>query len=95
MTFDEQHLVGLAKLGDNNAFEELYSQNKEKIFYLTFRYTRCQQDAEDLLQETFTRAFSSIDQFMSRDDATFSTWLYRIGINCSINFIRKHKKQMP
>lgn len=94
MTIDEQQLVTLAKLGDNTAFEKLYTQNKEKIFRLTFQYTRNQQDAEDLLQETFSRAFLSIDQFKALDKATFSTWLYRIGINCSINFINKHKKQM-
>jgi RNA polymerase sigma-70 factor (ECF subfamily) len=94
MTIDEQHLVALAKLGDNTAFEKLYTQNKEKIFHLTFQYTCNQQDAEDLLQETFSRAFLSIDQFKGRDNATFSTWLYRIGINCAINFIQKHKKQM-
>lgn len=94
MTIDEQHLVALAKLGDNTAFEKLYTKNKEKIFHLTFQYTRSQQDAEDLLQETFSRAFVSIDQFKGRDNATFSTWLYRIGINCSINFLNKHKKQL-
>jgi len=94
MTIDEQHLVALAKLGDNTAFEKLYIQNKEKIFHLTFQYTRNQQDAEDLLQETFSRAFLSIDQFKGLDKSTFSTWLYRIGINCSINFIQKQKKQL-
>jgi RNA polymerase sigma-70 factor, ECF subfamily len=94
MTDDEGHLVALAKLGDNTAFEELYLQNKEKIFHLTFRYTRSRQDAEDLLQETFFRAFFSIRRFDARGGAAFSTWLFRIGINCSINFVKKHKRQM-
>jgi RNA polymerase sigma-70 factor (ECF subfamily) len=93
MTADEGHLVALAKLGDNTAFEELYLQNKEKIFHLIFRYTRSRQDAEDLLQETFFRAFFSIRRFDARGGAAFSTWLFRIGINCSINFVKKHKKQ--
>jgi RNA polymerase sigma-70 factor (ECF subfamily) len=93
MITDEQHLVALAKLGDNTAFEKLYLHNKEKIFHLTFQYTRNLQDAEDLLQEIFSRAFLSINQFKGVDNATFSTWLFRIGINCSINFIQKHKKQ--
>lgn len=95
MSIQEQHLVARAKSGDNTAFEELYIQNKEKIFNLTFHYTRSPQDAEDLLQETFSRAFLSIHQFNAHDSAAFSTWLYRIGINCSINFIKKRKKQMP
>ena len=91
MTNDELHLVALAKLGDNTAFKELYTRNKERIFNLVFQYTRNRQDAEDLLQETFTRAFLAIDQFRSHERAAFSTWLYRIGINCSLNFIRKRK----
>jgi RNA polymerase sigma-70 factor (ECF subfamily) len=94
MINDQQHLVALAKIGDTTAFEELYTQNKEKIFNLTFQYTRNRQDAEDLLQETFSRAFLSINQFKAIGSATFSTWLYRIGINCSINFIKKRGKQI-
>ena len=73
MTVDEGHLVALAKLGDNTAFAELYLQNKEKIFHLTFQYTRSRQDAEDLLQEIFSRAFFSIQRFNARGGATFSS----------------------
>lgn len=92
MTTDEQRLVNLAKLGDNSAFYELYSLNKEKIFHLTYQYTQNIQDAEDLLQETFSRAFLSIAKFKADDEARFSTWLFRIGINCAINFVRKRKQ---
>ena len=94
MTVDEGHLVALAKLGDNTAFAELYLQNKEKIFHLTFQYTRSRQDAEDLLQEIFSRAFFSIQRFNARGGATFSSWLFRIGINCSLNFVKKQKNQV-
>lgn len=89
----EQRLVALAKMGDPTAFEELFMLNKEKIFNLTYRYTGSRQDAEDLLQETFSRAFLSIKKFKALGDAAFSTWLYRIGINCSINFLKKHKNR--
>lgn len=89
----EQRLVALAKMGDPTAFEELFMRNKEKIFNLTYRYTGSRQDAEDLLQETFSRAFLSIGRFKALGDASFSTWLYRIGINCSINYLRKHKNR--
>ncbi len=91
MTTDEQRLVNLAKLGDNSAFYELYFLNKEKIFHLTYQYTQNLQDAEDLLQETFSRAFLSIEKFNANENARFSTWLFRIGINCAINFVRKRK----
>lgn len=91
MTTDEQRLVNLAKLGDNAAFYELYCLNKERIYHLAYQYTRNLQDAEDLLQEIFTRAFLSISQFKADEQARFSTWLFRIGINCSINFVKSKK----
>jgi RNA polymerase sigma-70 factor (ECF subfamily) len=94
MKIEEQRLVALAKLGDNTAFEELYFLNKEKIFNLSYQYTRNHQDAEDLLQETFSRAFLAIDSFKGSGDAGFSTWLYRIGINCAINFVKKRHRHL-
>jgi len=94
MTSNELHLVALAKLGDNAAFKELYVMNKEKIFHLTYQYSQNLQDAEDLLQETFSKAFLSIQRFNAQDNARFSTWLYRIGINCSLNFVKKRMTLM-
>ncbi|MCP5104130.1 MAG: RNA polymerase sigma factor, partial [bacterium] len=69
-------------------------QNKEKIFNLAYRSTGNTQDAEDLLQEIFSKAFIAVrkNQYQAREDAAFSTWLYRIGINCCISFLRKNKK---
>lgn len=90
----EQRLAALAQLGDNTACEELFTMNKEKIFNLAYRYTGNFQDAEDVLQETFSRAFLSIGRYRPRSDARFSTWLYRIGINCSLNFLKKHKHRL-
>lgn len=68
--------------------------NKEKIFGLAFQYVRNHQDAEDLLQEIFFRAFGSLSGFDPGRGAAFSTWLYRIGINVSINFLRKKKLEL-
>lgn len=94
MKIEEQRLVALAKLGDHTAFEELYYMNKEKIFNLSYQYTRNMQDAEDLLQETFSRAFLSIGSFKGSGDAGFSTWLYRIGINTAINYVKKRHRHL-
>jgi RNA polymerase sigma-70 factor (ECF subfamily) len=94
MKTDEQRLVALAQLGDNSAFQELYRMNKEKIFKLSYQYTRNKQDAEDLMQDIFYRAFISIKKFKAHDNARFSTWLYRIGINTSINFSQRKKMRV-
>lgn len=94
MKTDEHNLVDLAQKGDHTAMEELFMQNKEKIFNLAFRSTGNTQDAEDLLQDIFSKAFIAVrkNQYQAREDAAFSTWLYRIGINCCISFLRKNKK---
>lgn len=96
MNADEHKLVALAREGDHTAMEGLYMQNKEKIFSLAYRYVGNRQDAEDLLQDIFSKAFTALmeKKFTSRADAGFSTWLYRIGINCSISYLRKNKKYL-
>ncbi len=96
MNADEHKLVALAREGDHTAMEALYMQNKEKIFSLAYRYVGNRQDAEDLLQDIFSKAFTALmeKKFTSRANAGFSTWLYRIGINCSISYLRKNKKYL-
>lgn len=89
---DESKLVMLAKQGSPAAFEELYKTNREKIYRLAYGFVKNTADAEDLLQEIFIKAFLAIKKFKPGKQLLFSTWLYRIGINCSISFLRKHKK---
>ena len=91
---DEHKLIELACKGYHPAMEELYMRNKEKIYNLAYRFVGNGQDAEDLLQEIFTRAFIALvkNKFKQQAGVAFSTWLYRIGINYSISFLRKNKK---
>lgn len=93
MIMDEGKLVMLARQGDLTAFEELYNTNRGKIYRLAYGFVKNTADAEDLLQEIFFKAFLAIKNFKPKKGLLFSTWLYRIGINCSISFLRKHKKQ--
>ena len=93
MVLDEGKLVLLAIEGDLGAFEELYKINREKIFRLIYGFVKNSADAEDLLQEVFSRAFLAIKRFNPRKGSVFSTWLCRIGINCSISFLRKSRGQ--
>jgi RNA polymerase sigma-70 factor (ECF subfamily) len=81
--------VKRARSGDNEAFRLLVEQNGRAIFRLAYRMTGNEQDAEDIVQETFLKAYRQIDRYDAR--ASFSTWLYRIASNCSLDLIRKRK----
>ena len=89
---DENALVQLAREGSQEAFRNLFDANKQKVFALAFRYSRNREDAEDILQETFIKAFHSLDKFNAHKGNSFSSWLFRISINSSIDLLRKNKK---
>jgi len=91
-SMDELALVRLAKNGDKEALKALFEENKRKIFALAFQYTKNAEDAEDILQETFIKAYRFLDKFDFQNGVSFSPWLYRIGINCSIDYLRRHRK---
>jgi RNA polymerase sigma-70 factor (ECF subfamily) len=73
--------------GDKTAFQEIVEENKKKIFYLAYDLTGTQQDAEDLSQEVFIKAFKYIKNF--KGEATLSSWLYRITLNAYLDQKRK------
>lgn len=78
--------VALARDGDSEAFRTLVERHSRTVYRVAYRMTGSQQDAEDVLQETFLRAYKQLPRFESR--ANFSTWLHRIAVNCSIDLIR-------
>lgn len=71
----------------------LFESNKKRIYALAYQYTRNVEDTEDIFQETFIKAYNSLHTFRPAPDTSFSSWLYRIGVNCSIDFIRKKKRR--
>jgi RNA polymerase sigma-70 factor (ECF subfamily) len=81
--------VERARSGDNEAFRLLVQQHGRGIFRLAYRMTGNEEDAEDVVQETFLKAYRQIDRYEAR--CSFSTWLYRIASNCSLDLIRKRK----
>jgi len=81
--------VARAREGDSDAFRLLVDRNSRSIFRLAYRMTGNEQDAEDLVQETFLRAYRNLDLFQER--ANFGTWLYRIAVNCSLDWLRKRR----
>jgi RNA polymerase sigma-70 factor (ECF subfamily) len=89
---NEHMAILLAREGNEDAFHRLYEDNCERVYRLAYRYARSPQDAEDIMQETFTKAFRRIDSFSFRGDSSFSAWLSSICINCSIDHLRKRKR---
>jgi RNA polymerase sigma-70 factor (ECF subfamily) len=88
---DEKALLQLVRDGDREALRLLFEENKKKIFCLAYQYTKNAEDAEDILQETFIKAYRFLDKFDFEKEASFSPWLYRIGINCSIDYLRRNR----
>jgi RNA polymerase sigma-70 factor (ECF subfamily) len=85
----ETRLARLAKTGDRGAFADLVELYKDKIYHLGYRMLGNRQEAEDVAQETFLRVYRSMDRY--DESMKFSTWIYRIGTNLSIDRLRKRK----
>ena len=79
-------VLARARQGDSDAFRALVETHSRQVFRLAFRMTGNEQDAEDVVQESFLRAYKQLGRFESR--ANFGTWLYRIVSNCSVDLMR-------
>jgi RNA polymerase sigma-70 factor (ECF subfamily) len=83
-------LVNQFKAGDLSAFEEIISRYEAKVMNLALRFTRNQEDAEEVMQDVFTTVYRKIDGF--RGQSAFSSWLYRIVVNAAFMKLRKKKQ---
>ena len=91
MEWSDEAAAARAKAGDADAFRVLVERHSRPLFRLAFRMTSNEQDAEDIVQETFLRAYRRIGNFDER--ASFGTWLYRITVNCSLDLVRARKRR--
>jgi RNA polymerase sigma-70 factor (ECF subfamily) len=82
----EQMLVVAAKNGDEQAFETLFKRHRQKIFRVVLRYAHVREDAEDIVQQSFQKAYVYLHKFEGK--SSFSTWLTRIAINESLMLLR-------
>src|SRR4051812_23442092 len=82
--------VSRARDGDAEAFRLLVERHSRVIFRVAYRMTGNEHDADDVVQETFLRAYRQIDHFEER--ANFSTWLHRIAVNCSLDLLRARSR---
>lgn len=90
MDATEKNLVDLSAGGDVEAFEKLIQSHQKKVYNIALRMTKNPEDAQELAQDTFIRAFIAIKKF--RGESSFSTWLYRIAMNVCTDFLRKRNK---
>jgi RNA polymerase sigma-70 factor (ECF subfamily) len=88
-TFDETALVEKARAGDAQAFTELVNHYERKIYRLAKHITQNDEDAEDVLQEAFLKAYEHLDGF--KGDSKFYTWIVRIAVNEALMKLRKRK----
>lgn len=87
--FDETSLVAKAKAGDPAAFAELVTHYDRRVFRMAKQITQNDEDAEDVLQETFLKAYSHLDDFQG--NSKFYTWLVRIAVNEALMKLRKRR----
>ena len=88
---DVSGALARARQGDSEAFRLLVEQHSRRAFQLAYRMTGNQQDAEDVVQESFIRAYRQLSRFEAR--AHFATWLHRIVANCSVDLIRSRRSR--
>lgn len=88
---DEAQLIQLAQRGDRDAFGQLLSRYEKPVFHQALRMVSNQEDAADMTQEAFLKAWQGLPSF--HGDSAFSTWLYRLTGNVCIDFLRREKKR--
>ena len=90
MPTDVGELVAAAKAGDRGAFDELVKATYAQTYTLALRLTHNEEDARDVVQEAYLRAYKGLKKY--RGDAQFTTWLYRITANCAATLLSKGNK---
>jgi RNA polymerase sigma factor (sigma-70 family) len=88
---DDRRLVSLARDGDLSAYDELIRRYQERIYATIYHMTSNHEDANDLAQESFIKAFQALPSF--KGDSSFFTWVYRIAVNKTINFLKQRKNR--
>jgi RNA polymerase sigma-70 factor (ECF subfamily) len=86
---DEKELIKSVQSGNVRAFSELVNSHKNMVYSLVLKMVKSTEDAEEVAQDSFVKAFKAIKQF--KGESKFSTWLYKIAYFTAINYLRKNK----
>jgi RNA polymerase sigma-70 factor (ECF subfamily) len=87
----EQELARKAKAGDSDAFGELVVKHQRVVFNIAYRLAGNREDAKDVTQEAFVRAFRKLDRF--DPDRPFAPWLYRLATNTALNWLKRRRPE--
>lgn len=88
---DDAAVAEQAAKGDEQAFRVLVDRHSRGVFQVAFRLTGRREDAEDVVQETFVKAYRQLPRFEAR--SSVATWLYRIGFNCAVDLVRRRGRR--
>jgi RNA polymerase sigma factor RpoE len=88
---DDLKLVRRAQAGDISAYDELVQRYQERIYATVYHMTANHEDANDLAQDAFIKAYRALSTF--KGDSSFFTWVYRIAVNKTINFLKQRKRR--
>jgi RNA polymerase sigma-70 factor (ECF subfamily) len=87
----DSQLIELVNAGHTNAFNSLVNRYRDRVFSVVYNMTSNREDANDVTQDVFVKAFHNIHRFQQK--STFFTWLYRIAVNTAISFIKKNRSR--
>lgn len=88
---NDQYYINQVLLGEVNAFAALVDRYKDMIFTLAIKMVKNREVAEEVSQDTFIKIFNSLSKF--KGDSKFSTWIYKIGYNTCLDYLKKNKKE--
>ena len=88
---DEQRLIRIIKAGDYRQFERLIIEYQNALYFFIWRMVRDEDDAKDICQETFFKAYKKIKSY--KEESKFSSWLFQIGYRKALDFIARKKRQ--
>lgn len=90
---DNEAILPRARMGDEAAFKIIYNHHFSSVFRIALRYTGSVEDAEEITQETFTKAFCNLGKVWNRDIESLGPWIGRICVHNSISFLRRGKRR--
>ena len=88
---EEAKVIRAVQDGKVNAFDDLVLEDQDRVYHIALKMTGNEEDAFDLSQETFLKAYRTLKSF--RGEASFGTWLYRMASNLCVDFLRKKKRR--